>query len=214
MGKINSSGQIVGYGTPWSIGFMRPTIWNPNSDGTYAADNATYLDLSTDPKYSGYTWNGINGNANDINDAGQIPVWFSNGIGGIWQNGTFTEIKEHFGFFGLDLNAINNSGVAVGNVYSTSGPNAGSHAVIYDSKTDTLIDVGALFEGTGWYLTAAGDINDKGQILVTANRRGFDWANSDPTTFILTPTPIPAALPLFASGLAALGIFRRRVFRA
>jgi probable HAF family extracellular repeat protein len=220
MGTINSSGQIAGYGTPWSIGYARPTLWNPNSDGTYSADNATYLDLSTDPKYSGHIWGGISGYANDINDAGQIPVWFSNGIGGIWQNGTFTEIEDHLGFFGLDLKAINNSGVAVGNVYTSNDPayggNGVSHAVMYDGQTDTLIDLGTLFEGTGWYLTGAADINDNGQILVTANRRGFEWAESDPTTFILTPTqtptPIPAAAWLLSSGLAGLGFLRRRFF--
>jgi probable HAF family extracellular repeat protein len=211
--SINSSGQMVGYSVPDSIGYSRSTLWNPNGDGTYSAANATYLDISTDPLYSGNIWGGISGYAHDINDSGQIPVWFTNGIGGIWQNGTFTEITEHFGFFGLDLNAINNAGVAVGNVYTTSGPNAGRHAVMYDNGN--LIDLYALFEGTGWYLTSAIDINDKGQILVGANRDGSSLTT---TTLLLNPgpasvpTPIPAALPLFASGLAALGFCRRRFF--
>jgi probable HAF family extracellular repeat protein len=219
---INSSGQMIGYSVPTDIGYTRPTLWNPNNDGTYDPSKATYLDLSADPKYSGLIWSAHSGYANDINDAGQAAVWFTNGIAGIWENdGSFTQINNLPGQFDhLKLDAINNSGQVVGSAYYVDWANGASnvnHAVLYDNGN--LIDLGALFEGTGWYLTSAIDINDKGQILVQANRNGFD-SRGLMDTLILTPgagiapVPIPAALPLFASGLAALGIFRRRFVRA
>jgi probable HAF family extracellular repeat protein len=217
--SINSSGQIVGFSAPIpdNLSFTRPTLWD--TDGS-----VKYLDLSKDPRYSGLTWEAASGYATDINNNGQVSVMFSGiGLSGIWENdGSFTEIKPidllqgHDGSELLSLRAINNQGAVAGyiTVDDQTSSTGFSHAVVYENGH--LIDLGALFEGSGWYLLNALDINDKGQILVAANHTGFDRSWS--TTLLLTPdaapVPIPTALPLFASGLAALGIWRRRFFCA
>jgi probable HAF family extracellular repeat protein len=229
--SINSSGQAVGWNIINPLGRratsadpdrnQRATLWD--TDGS-----VKYLDLSNDSGYTSINFSKADGVALDINDAGQILVRFtgflytnssgnnSNGFTGIWEkDGTFTSITTQSPLFQarnnmvtLYFNSINNSGLAVGSAVGTDDATGGGieHAIMY--ANGTVIDLGALFEGSGWYLTGAADINDKGQILVQANRTGFD--RSGTTTLVLTPTPIPAALPLFASGLAGLGYFRRR----
>jgi hypothetical protein len=87
-----------------------------------------------------------------------------------------------------------------------------SKAVIWSGTTaidlNTLLDTDS--SNLGWILTVAEAINAKGQIVGVMSRR------DDPTefgAFLLTPdvnTPIPATLPLFATGLGALMLLARR----
>ena len=66
---------------------------------------------------------------------------------------------------------------------------------------NTLLDS----SGAGWTLQLALGINSSGQIV------GYGLNELGQTEgFLLTPnaeTPLPAALPLFATGLGALGLF-------
>ncbi|MDD2337268.1 MAG: hypothetical protein PHD01_11900, partial [Geobacteraceae bacterium] len=59
------------------------------------------------------------------------------------------------------------------------------------------------------------DINENGQIVgygLKADGKNFAFLLSPEVS--PTPTPIPPAAFLFGSGLAGLGFFRRRFFRA
>lgn len=205
--KMNSSGQMVGYAIPTiGTGYERATLWN--TDGT-----ANYLNTTG--------WQATF--AAGINNAGQVLVDFTNGVNqsfGIWDGTAGTTglqmISNPLGRETTSASAMNNHGQIVGSALTqhTQTGAGDSHAFLWDNGT--LIDLGTLLQGTGWYLTDAYGINDKGQIVVGANQRGFTYGTT--TTLLLTPdsavpTPIPAALPLFASGLAALGVWRRRFFR-
>jgi probable HAF family extracellular repeat protein len=201
--KINGSGQMVGWTKPSQIGDGRATLWD--TDGS-----VTYLDST------GWQTTSVS----DINNAGQVLVWFSNGVNqsfGIWDGTEGTAGLHMFsnpeGRETTSANAINDLGQIVGSAITqhTKTGSGDGHAFLWYSD-GTAIDLGALLESAGWYITDAYDINDKGQIVVGANQRGFEYGVT--TTLVLTPTPIPAALPLFASGLAALGVFRRRFFAA
>ena len=196
MSSINNSGQMVGWNIINPLGrfgygpIIDPqdnqsaTLWN--TDGT-----VTYLDLSNDPRYTSIDFATADGVAVKINNAGQVLVNFTgfgnnivNGLPGIWQkDGSFTEIPHVAGLYGMSPQSINDSGVVVG-IANGSG---GEHAVLY--QNGAVIDLGALFEGSGWYLCEAWDINDKGQILVRASTTGFE----NPTdTLILTPDVTPS----------------------
>lgn len=200
--RINSKGQMAGWATPTTVANIntgRATIWD--TDGT-----ARYL----------YDPNWIQSGAVGINDAGQVLVEFrySNGLNnmsiGIWDGTDGTSgvqmIANPYGWAYAGANSMNNHGQFVGNARDVGGSGA-EHAFLWDNGT--AIDLEALLGGQGWTLENAYNINEKGQILVDAKR-----ANGERTTLFLaptaTPTPIPAALPLFASGLAALGFIRRR----
>jgi probable HAF family extracellular repeat protein len=202
--KINSSGQMVGYASPSEVGgWQRATLWD-------AAGNASYLHSTG--------WQTTS--AIDINDSGKVLVWMSNGVkqsSALWDGTAGTSglqmISNPFGWDGFTAGAINNSDQVVGYARTTvAGGDALSRAILWSNGT--AIDLNTLFSDTGYYLVDAYDINDKGQLLVGANKTGFNRGAT--TTLILTPgavpTPIPAALPLFGSGLAVLGFFRRRFF--
>jgi probable HAF family extracellular repeat protein len=199
---------MVGYAIPTiGTGYERATLWD-------AAGNASYLHSTG--------WQSTF--AADINNTGQVLVQFSNGVNqsfGIWDGTEGTTglqmISNPLGRETTSASAMNNHGQVVGMALTIAHPSGAGdeHAFLWDNGT--FIDLGTLLQGTGWYLTDAYDINDKGQILVGANQRGFIYGAT--TTLLLTPdaavpTPIPAALPLFGSGLAFLGVFRRRFFRA
>ncbi len=199
VGRINSNGQMAGWATPTTVANIndgRATIWD--TDGT-----ARYLNAP----------NWIRSGAAGINDAGQVLVGFSNGVYqsiGIWDGTDGTTglqmIANPYGWERADAHSMNNHGQIVG-VASTQTGSGAAHAFLWDNGT--AIDLEALLGGQGWSLEDAYSINEKGQIVVGAKR-----ANGELTTLLLTPdatpTPIPAALPLFASGLAALGFVRRR----
>jgi hypothetical protein len=65
----------------------------------------------------------------------------------------------------------------------------------------------------GWTLSDAMAINLAGQITGTAVTYDPDTELSEYHAYLLTPvtqTPVPAALPLFATGLGALALLARR----
>ena len=100
------------------------------------------------------------------------------------------------GAVGTAVNGINNAGQIVGE-YFTSPNTLNGHGFVYDGGVFTFFDVpGAI----GTYPVG---INDAGQIV-----GGIGDGSPTGQSFIAEPTvtPLPAALPLFATGLGALGL--------
>jgi probable HAF family extracellular repeat protein len=202
--KMNSSGQMVGFAAPTDIGYARATLWDSPNDR-----NPTYL--QTDGWQSTY--------AIDINNSGQILVNLYNGVNkssGIWDGTNLRMIPNPEGRESFLASAMNNLGQVVGTglTQQTTNGSGDNHAFLWQddgTANGTLIDLGSLLQG--WYLVSALDINDKGQIVVGANQSGFDKGATTYLVLTPTPTPIPAALPLFASGFLGLIGARRRFFR-
>jgi probable HAF family extracellular repeat protein len=166
--------------------------------------------------------------ANGINDVGQAVGLSSNGTnvtGIIWNGNTPTALGTLPGSSISWANAINNAGLIVG--FADTFGTGTSHAVLW--QNGTIFDLNALLDssGAGWTLEEAFAINLTGQIVGFGFNNTLDGTNN--AAFLLTPcptcvpipcavcdygttTPLPAALPLFATGLGMMGLlgWRRR----
>jgi hypothetical protein len=96
---------------------------------------------------------------------------------------------------------LNDKGEVVGTSYDNS--NGNSEATLWIGTTpynlNNLVNASSL---DGYVLAVSIGINNNGQIIADGTN-----ANGATAGFVLTPTPIPAALPLFAGGLGILGLF-------
>ena len=154
---INQRGQIVG----------DSLVFDPSSGfATHAFlyDDGTMTDL-------GVVEGADNSTATDINDRGWV-------VGGdflglhpfLYRDGTMTDL----GFAGTPL-AINNRGALVGSLCVDPPACNVSHAFLYENGV--LTDLNALLPaGSGWVLTTAGDINDRGEIVGTGTHDGVQRA--------------------------------------
>jgi probable HAF family extracellular repeat protein len=186
---INNHGQVTGYS---SVGlYDQAFIYDPSA---------------TTPFLSLGTLGGATSYGKSINDSGAV-VGYSSLSDGVTHAFLYTNKDGMIDLGALGVagntsqaNAINNAGTIVG---ASNG-----HAFVY--QNNQMIDLNTLIDpALGFTLTNATGINNLGQIV------GYGTlANGEERAFALTPTPIPAALPLFGSGLAVLGFFRRRLLRA
>ena len=192
---INESGVVVGLSTAadGALGFR----WT-EADGMVALQHLA--------------GNVISGGF-DINDPGQI-VGYDGADGGNTHatlrrtDGTPVDLGDFAGGYNLSYaNGINNAGQVVGYGHSDLGKRAFVRDVVAGlADLNDLID-----EALGWTLTEAFAIDESGQILV----RGTDADGADNYAVLSTPVessaaPLPAAAPLMAAGLAALGFAARR----
>jgi hypothetical protein len=74
---------------------------------------------------------------------------------------------------------------------------AGLSGVIYDLSTSFPLTAGLPFQGPGAFFTSLGDLS-------------FDGIETMSFEAILSETPVPAALPLFATGLGTIGLLTWR----
>jgi probable HAF family extracellular repeat protein len=188
---INNSGQVVGV-----INGFGATIWNSGVPTALPGGSVAIA----------------------INNAGQVLGYGNNGPSVmLWSGGTATNL----GMF--SATGINNAGQVVG--YSVTDNGSVLNAVLWENGT--LLDLNNLLDssGAGWTLWEATAINDLGQIVGAGFVDGGSPTNGELSAFLLTPcdtcvavpysginfgvsgTPLPATLPLFATGLGALGLF-------
>lgn len=184
---LNNLGQAVGLGLDGTA-----TLWSNGATLTLASPGGPGTSV-----------------ANDINDLGQIAGTAT--IGG----STHAVVWNAGGAITADLGnpngvivawAINNLGQVVG----TSGSGGNLYAFVWNGgaivNLNTLLDS----SGAGWTLHEALDIDNLGQIVGT----GFDASGQYQRAFLLTPNvPLPSALPLFVTGLSALGLLGWRTKR-
>lgn len=200
--SINNSGQVVGFST------LSGNTSVSLSDGPHHAfiwDNGGMTDLGT--------LGNVESDAYDINDNGQVVGYsitqWGSGRGFLWSNGAMTELGIVAGLNGsYSALAINNKGQAVG----VFDGNFFNHAILWNDD-GTAVDLNTLIPAnSGWLLTDARDINDKGQIVANAynSHLGTRAMLLTPST-ASTSVPVPAAAWLLGSGLLGLiGVARRK----
>jgi probable HAF family extracellular repeat protein len=195
---INNSGQIVGYSNPTLGSFAtHATLWS----GGIATD----LD----------TLGGFSSAAVGINDAGQIVGTAEipgNNLrhGVLWDSGKMIDLGALAGGYS-EANAINNLGQIVGT--------SDGKAFLWEKGVMTDLNSLVNLSLGGFILNNARGINDLGWIFGdaydsrtnTAHGYVLTLANNNPNP---NPNPsnvpVPAAAWLFASGLGAFGVAKRR----
>ena len=182
---INDNGQVVGYSTATANGDQEAFLY---SNGRMSALG---------------TLGGSSSSASAINDSGQVVGGASTSSGAydvfLYSNGTMIDLGLGSGH----ATGINDSGQVVG-YYDINSQASPIHAFVYSNGA--AYDLNNLIpSGSGWTLDEALGINNFGQVV--------GWGN-DPAgkqeAFLLTPVPEPAALAIFALGLAGLGLSRRK----
>ena len=185
---INKSGQIAG-----SIAGA-PVIWNGTISTALAAPTgATTVNVAA-----------IN-NAAQVVGSARYGEYGETEVAVIW-NGTTPTVLGSLGGSSSRATAINDAGLVVG---SSRPVDDSSRGTIWDGTT--AIDINTLLTSDpfGMIIYALTGINSSGQIVGSA----YSWEDESFYAVLLTPvaqTPLPAALPLFASGLGALWFAGRR----
>lgn len=224
---INNAGQVVG--AVASNGTVQAIVWNGTTPTLLGPPGSNAVAINNSGQIAGsiagppVIWNGTTptalavptgatvANVAAINNAGQVVGSADYGEYGetkvavIW-NGITPTVLGSLGGPSSSASAINDAGLVVG---SSRPIDAGSRGTIWDGTT--AIDVNTLLTSDpfGMIIQALTGINSSGQIVGSA----YSWEEEKLYAVLLTPvaqTPLPAALPLFASGLGALWFAGRR----
>jgi probable HAF family extracellular repeat protein/autotransporter-associated beta strand protein len=204
---INNSGQLVGYAapanTPWAqhafmydstglmrdLNFSRAQAINNNGQftGSWGNGRAFLYNNSGDIRDLG-TFGGLYNESSAINESGQV-VGYSNSYGGGWfaylytGTGPMQCLGTLPGGTSSAAQDINNKGQIVGWSYYDGG-NGNYHAFLY-TGVGPMQDLNNLIDtSSGWNLTSAEAINEKGQIV------GYGYHNGVSRAFLLNPASL------------------------
>lgn len=157
---VNDAGQVVGWAKTNS-GDSHAFLWEKGTMKRLGGDVSS---------------------ASDINNRGQV-------VGGrnaaLWSNGTLQYLgtltdKNNYKYYSY-ANGINYRGQVVGNTYRDYGFREPYHGFMW--VNGTIRDLNSLIStNSGWELSEARDINNKGQIV------GYGKLNGQTRAFLLTPT--------------------------
>jgi probable HAF family extracellular repeat protein len=192
--SINNAGQVVGYASTTGNAYTHATLWN----GTTPTDLGTL--------------GGESSQAFSVNNTGQV----------VGTSATPGDIAWHATLWNINTNTITDLGSLGGTSFAfainDAGQVVGWSGDVFDSRATLWIggipiDLNTLLDssGEGWTLTAAYSINFLGQIVGIGRTMPLPVGSGSVTYrgFLLTPVsevPLPAALPLFATGLGMLGL--------
>jgi probable HAF family extracellular repeat protein len=169
---INNKGQVVGWSASWSNGrnYTRAFLW----------ENGKMTDLGT--------FGGRDSYANAINNRGQvvgharITTEISNTHAALRTNDTIRDLD----ILNPECEAakdINNRGQVAENMYRRFPPVSAKYSHAFLWVNGIMRDLNSLISAnSGWELTEATDINNKGQIV------GYGELNGQTRAFLLTPT--------------------------
>ena len=190
---INNAGLVTGYTT---------------IDGNWQA--FLYDSANNDFTTLGTLGGGLTSVGTDVNELGVVVGYATRADG----------VERAFLAFGgtiVDLGALGGEGTSQAHGMNDKGDIVGTsngHAFLY--RNGQMIDLNDYIDpSSDFTLTAAYGINNKGQIVGYGT--GVDHIDDNGTVyyyeraFALTPTPVPASMLLFGSGIAGLALFKRRM---
>jgi probable HAF family extracellular repeat protein len=227
---VNEAGQVIGGSSAGGFFYdgrsSRLLIPNPPGGSSVVTslndrDQVTGYILSSDETSRSFLINGndvaflptLGGNLSSawsINNAGQVVGASSTPDGNqmpfLYENGTIRNLGSLGGDFGAAV-AINDRGWIVG-----QGTHEGSFGETagFLYRDNTMYDLNRLVSGAmqaQWVIRTSLDINDRGQILVEATRRGNDAGRF---SLLLSPVPEMPVYALLAAGLGVVGTVARR----
>jgi probable HAF family extracellular repeat protein len=204
VGASFPAGQNSAHAFLWENGQMRDlgTVGSMRSDANAISDAGHVVGTLSNPAATGlraFLWKdgtmrelpgfgGRSTDAVDVNSRGQVVGYSykpgSSSITGgqprhgvLWQNGIATDLGAEF-----RPEAINEAGIIVGGEEVSPDTNNGFSGRAVAWYQGRLVDLNTLLpSGSGWVLTQATEINNRGQIL------GIGSHNGQPRLFLLTP---------------------------
>ncbi len=172
-----------------TVGYYAPTQAGTTGQIAYSQSGGAFTNVN------GLLPPNVNSQAVGINNAGNIVGFYQptslTSVGFLDKGGVITTI-DPFGSLFTQALGINTADEIVGFYIDAMGAQHG------------YIDIGMFtsFDPAGSVNTTINGVNDLGQIV------GFYTDASDNVVgFVGFPTPLPAALPLLATGLGAMGLF-------